>query len=427
MEPKTTVVVILLAGNLDTVRQLDPLLWEIQEGVNFGGTNAPHVYCYYHRWHADNAPLQTHFFQIQRHTLQFNDQKLVQRFPALLAALHGGDIQTQLKNCMSYIETQETSSIGPFRVIIGAHGHPGVGVGPKLLLQILRLLWLMMMSPFDQNLRDLSWPGRFSILFDRVFSSNASPLGLSGLASRGAPDLKLDELSDILTRLPTCRLKTLILHTCKLSGIEATKSLDIVPHLIACEIDLSGQMPIHKWFPTLGDPCATEVAITKTCFDSILQASATDGSVKGRFSSHHTDKEIVVTLLNNLNVLGRQLNDLLMLHPASRATINRLRDDSAVSADIVDLAYFCTMLKDNGVVSPAVVDPIITALCSLRLATAIETEGIPQKPLYTGISVYFPEPGSPSAYPTSELPKYFRHHIKEWVKFLDTWIRLTAT
>jgi hypothetical protein len=186
-------------------------------------------------------------------------------------------------------------------------------------------------------------------------------------------------------------------------------------------------MPISNWFPTLGDPSATEDAITKKCFDSIT--SAADDSFGGRFSSHHTDTSTVCTLLNNLNALGKELNDRLTQIPAPIDLINeiaKLRTKSEVSAQTADLAYFCTLLKDKDVVVAAVVDPIINALCSLRLATAVETKGITHRPLYTGISVYLPKAASPDVYPTSQLPQYFHDHVQEWVKFLDTWIRVTS-
>ena len=408
MEPRTTIVVILLAGDAETVEILDPLLAEFHVGLNSTIGPAPDVYCMYYRRNSVTGIIQTSWFKLLTNTLTFISETLDElKYPPSSALPLTGALSQQVAEFIDGVNRPLTPA-GPIRVIVGAHGIASLGINPTGIHLFLRHLWR-----------------RIRQHFRRPLPPDTSPP--SSLTSRNGvqiPDLLLDHLADALKKLPTGRVESLILHTCNLSGVETIHALNSIPHHIACESRLSEHMRFRDWFTTLSDPTATPSQITQSCFASIRSAPP---NASGCFSSYNTDSQY--QLLKTLNDLGLHLKSLVNRTSPNRTTIidvlKQAREDSSDSHE-VDLSYFCDRLLNSPVSSSMFSSSILQEVRDALNNLSLQTEKANVENRFTnfqGVSVFFPA-SNDHTYSDSNLPCSFQTAAQGWCSFLRAWAEI---
>lgn len=425
--PKTTIIVILLAGDLDTTRQIDPLLFELQQGMAaLNSTDAaPDVFCFYHRI-VDSGAVETWSFRLTAQTLQFlPTQSLLNMafYPPRGAVQLTDDLNTQLDTFLSSVNDQICSS-GPIRFIFGAHGQPGVGLNSTSLFDLLRLFAPGFIE-FGED-ADL-WRERLRDLHQKIIESGSRPGGFAVTSVGRNPDLTLDATAAALTRLPQERFQSTLLHTCELSSIEAIVGLHSIPHHIACESPLSQYMHLSTWFDAWSDPQTSPADLTRSCFAGL--SSGISDNALGCFSSNMTERGASVCA--KLDELGRLLlSKITQLDTdASASAIQRLRIArlSSQITNSVDICEFCSQLHINGLIPIEIKRGLIEAVTMLQLVPCQMTndwQGTSSiRRNYKGISVCLPVLSS-STPSVDELPLTFQNAAPDWCAFLNAWSKL---
>ena len=402
-KPTTTIVIILLAGDADTVEILDSLLAEFHFGLNSTTDRTPDIYCMYYRRNSESTPIPSAWFKLLANTLTFINERTLDTFPPAGANDLTGTLPHQVRAFIDGLNSGGLSPAGPIRVVVGAHGLASLGINPTM--NLLRHLWRRIRNHFR-----------------RPLSNSAPPSSLTSRNGVHIPDVLLDQLADALCRLPKGRVKSLILHTCNLSGVETIHALNEIPHHIACESRLSDHLRFRDWFTTLTDPNATPSQITQSCFNSISSAPQ---SASGCFSSYTTACQS--QLLAALNALGIHLKSLLDGTASRRrdaiAAI-KLAQDASSDSHAVDLSYFCDLLLNPAyalLFEPSVLLAVKAALGNLSLQTVktnLNTE--PRFSNFLGISVFFPA-SNDHTYSVSNLPNSFQSAAQGWCSFLRAW------
>jgi hypothetical protein len=417
-QPRTTLLMILMAGDKPTADALDALLFGVQSGLNeWADCELPLMYCLYDRWDNVNSRQRTHYFPLQRNTLRFTREVLdpttypPQKYKRLKGSF-GSKVTRALKDIR-----QRLPSKGPIRIILGAHGFSGLGFDTRNFLQFLN--WLSI----SQTTHDVDWqlPDPVQSLM-HSFANDPTPAGFVSKPGSKKPDLTLDRATAMLRLLPKGRLQTLILHTCNMSGLETVSAMASIPHHIACEADLFSHMRLAEWFSVLGDPHATDNDITVACFKSL--ARKVRPRADGFFSSHRT--RTIIALLRKLDELGEQLSQLASPPDANRVwfKIATARGQSNITANTVDVAKFCRSLIQLNLDSTGLAQLIIDAIYDMQLLAPVNTsdEESPTIDKNTGgISVYLPV--APNPIPTSRLPRTFQAAAPGWCRFVDNWIK----
>lgn len=418
---RTTIILILMAGDQFTVTLMDSLVDEVQSGLDlWTSSTAPSVYCLYRRLE-DDIGLQTYHYLLAPHTT------------ATRVIQPEADLFDQIVEFFNGISSQMPQN-GPIRVLLGAHGYAAIGFNPTFFFLFFWRLLQFVFSSFLSWLKELTWQERFQVLF--YPSDNISrPLG--GFTSRQNQltlDLTLDQAAEALVSLPGSRLQTLILHTCQMSGVEVIHALKAVPHHIASESDMRNNcMSLSSWFPVLGNPTSTGANITEACFTSLATHASTNSLGKlvydcqGFFSSHRTDT--IDTVIQGLNHLGRVLSLLITTGPASeQERIIRLISGARSLSEItrtstIDLGRFCFQLVARSVVASGDVDCILEGLAELQYSPVQITNGWDadvHKKLYCGVNIYFPS-RSNRVRSTNDLPEQFKTEAADWCLFVNTW------
>ena len=426
--PKTTIVLILMAGDSGTTNQIDALLWEFQEGMNnWSDGDPPEVICFYYRMIEIRHRIETYRFHLQSKTLSFLPTEMLDEkvYPptnpsAFAKELHG-PINIQIENFLKYVNSRLPNE-GPIRLVIGAHGYFSVGINPWL--RWLTFRWLFG-GLIDKILRYfLPSSRRLIVPLDLV--STKSPPGGIALDSRHShrknpPSLYFDDLSKAFHELPRMRLKTLVLHTCVLSCIEAIVAFRLFPHQIACETLLYDVMPFQVWFSTFADPMATASEVTDGCFNS-LTASAKAGEI---FSSLATP--CIDDLLDGIDELGTLLNHQLSHNrQPTIAIIKAAYIQSQLNSYQVDIAQFCISLKSSLPGSAVLLDSIVAALRLHQLHSPVKTGSFssPRYVPFQGVSIFLPESGA-KQFAARDLPKSFLGRVRQWHVFLEHWQTIT--
>ncbi len=432
--PRTTIVVILLAGDSDTVNDLDALLYAIQSGVDqWQAEELPLVFCLYHRWDEEFGA-RTFHFPIERGTLQFTDQQLnLESYPPPVRRELQGDVENQVGEFLGFVR-KNLPYDGPIRSIVGAHGFPGLGFNPSVILELADALVNLLSRPVGGAL-DEPQRERLQALLGRTtmigsppngFRSKRVPQATDGPPGPGRPEVSLGQARKALSIFPQGRLQTLFLHTCEMSGLETISALADVPHHIACETALFAPVRFADWFSVLGDPAASDFEITLSCFKSLT--SLAPRNADGCFSSHRTKG--IDSILCDLNTLGDRLYELITQgdDPAIQkafSTIRSAREDSAVSNLTVDIVQFCISLNQKEVVPNSLTQPIVDGVCELQFTSPVKSKDWQRLAIYDsyrGISVYLPQRRI-NADSTSVLPDSFQNGAPRWCRFVDAWLK----
>ena len=370
---------------------------------------------------AEKIQTRTWHYRIEPNTLTFSDNDLnvdPPEYPPPNSTQLNGSVRDQVKEFTLNIKPELNPS-GPIRLIFGSHGAPGLGFHP---LGLLLLLWHLFWSSFDSALQTLTWTQRIELLRFRILQFGPQFSGFSSGSNKKAPDLTLDQAKEALDLLPQERLRTLILHTCLLSGVEAISALRAIPHHLACESELkSPPMKIGQWFAVLGNPTADKTTITDECFQNL---KVHDPNPTGCFSSHTNQ---VTDLLGKLNDLGEQLHSLITSESTKVEAIGAITkaiSNSLTSTLTVDLGHFCKRLILSDVVtSKDRLKATIEALEKLRLKDPVRTNELPLKyQEFLGISVFLPLKESAAGHSSQDLPKSMKCQAKKWCDFLDEWL-----
>jgi hypothetical protein len=409
MPKQSTIAVVLLAGDCETIDQIDRLLIEIQKGMKQPSANSPSVYCLYHRYSSNSGATETHQFLLTcQQEFAISGQCGLTNFPPQNATVVTGDLSDQLTAFLEFVDGNLPTD-GPVHVIIGAHGVPANGFNPVKLIQ---LFLLTIASYFNVLFRGLSLRSRFLQLRDRLFR-NGHPLG--ALASGSTlPALTLDAVALSLKKLRRTP-QSILIHTCNLSSVETMCALNAADFHIACESLLSSTMKVSEWFSTLANPSATSKQIADACFDHMLPTGS--GNAEGCFSAHKTADS---NLLAKLDDLGAALKTAVTSNDtATIAAIVSAQTASKFNRTI-DLVKFCSSLKFHTAVSQSnksLACAVIDAIVSLRLRL-YDTDPYPNN--YGGICIYLPERYK-QYYSPDHLPEAFRTGSPEWFEFVKLW------
>lgn len=418
---RTTLVLVLLAGTKGTVDQIDPLLGHVQAGINtWTSANPPIIFCMYYRW--SGSDVQSYRFRVDVGTLTFLPSGLLSAFPPTGATALTGDVATQVGAFLGDVAANLPGD-GPIRLVFAAHGFSGLGFHPSESLGVLRLVLSLLGSPFNSLLRNQSLADRIELLSSQLIRGGPAPAALPARAGQALPILKLDDAATMIGNLPVARLQTLILHACQLSGIESIASLKLVPHHIACESDMSYQMRLRDWFAVLGDPLATDAAISTACFNSLkIPSTPASPNTKGCFSSHRTSG--VDLMLDKLDDLGTHLRGFVQHGPVAAVnSIVSARFGSQISSLSVDLSRFCSLLITGGAITASIAQAVIDAIPLQQVEPVLMTNGWAGGAFgsYKGINVFLPEKGNKD-FGTSVLPNTLHAEAPNWLEFLDAWM-----
>lgn len=419
-QPRTTIILIVLAGDEDTAKTLDPVLYEIQTGINrWPDGEPPLVYCMYYRCEPTGGP-KTYQFEIAKCTLQFTGQLLdTTAYPPTGSTLLTGPIADQVTEFLTYVSGKLPHD-GPIRSVVAAHGAAAIGFKPTTLLELLNLLLQLL-----HNMLEASLAQQLRALLAQGEIAGSPPGGFAATVKSDDPDLTLTHASVALDVLPCDRLRTLVLHACDMSGLETISALEDVPHHIACETSLFWNMHFSDWFPTFGDPTSTCDEVTLRCFKSLTSGDSRNAN--GCFSSHYTSR--IGDILIALNSLGAYLNTAITC-PDPDDTLQDIanaRGASEVSIFTVDIARFCRALAKVGVIPTRLSRPIIDGIYAMQLGPPIKTNDwrlSTDFDLYRGISVYLPNRRTTGiARTTADLPQSFQDAAPCWCEFVDRWIK----
>ena len=412
MASRTTLILVWLGGDFPTRRQIEPLLKEIQDGLDSWNPRdpLPDVYCFYHHFVRRNV-VQTHSFRIERGTLHFTNG-LVDSVPAGAVELTG-TLPHQLMQFASDAASRLCSH-GPIRIIYAAHGIPyrACHPGPELLVGLWRFV-----AKTDPQVLERFASSDFAFIDAPIIPVGTPPGGLTAAIGRSVADISLDQCRGALEQLPEDRLETLLLHACSMSSLEVISALEIVPHHIACEYLLGGHLPLKAWFPTLGDPIAKIEDISVACFDHIPRDAMT---FNGRMSSHLT--ESIDDVLELLDKVGDQLYDLMTGAPSPNtiAAITGARSRSHLTTHTIDVAEFCRALEYRSEFPGRLLSELRGAVARLQLRYAAPANPIPHHSKYQGINFFLVdrEEDGPSS---AALPRSFQRRASDWCEFLDLW------
>lgn len=428
MPSKTTIVVILLASDDETVKLLDPLLYEIQCGVNGWGLSPAdrEVICLYHR-RISPTDLQTSYFPITCNTLQFHPRtRMLLNFPPASGNPLSGPLDQQIEDFVSLVRPNPTDE-GPIRIILGAHGFPGLGYGASRWEQYLWILSSLLLSSLDKKSAWLS--ALLSLPFRRT-PVGAPPGGFASQVGQRTLDLTTDRLAEILSQLPRAHRETLIIHTCTHSSIETISGLRSVPYHIACASPLSPCMPVSSWFPILGDPNSCPEVIGDECLTHLDQEYTGDGC----FSAHHTDG--IDLVLEKLDAVGAELRGMVtpQVNQTAVDAIVEARAICEITTNQIDAAQFCMNLKQSRSLPPALhtsIDPklqeLFDSLKALQTRHCVRSgtwRTYPPEDFFKAIGVYLPERGAGES-PTSKLPCSIQTLAPAWCEFVDLWRTLS--
>jgi len=413
MPDKTTIVLILFAGNGSTAEQLDPLLKEIQIGLRDPKTtNCPEIHCLYQR--LTDIGQQ---FTITSQTTDFDRTPSggLTNFPPAGSIERSGSLSCQMTDFLNSVKQQLPAS-GPVHVIIGAHGIAGKGFHPTVLL---RFLLLLLFSRLNSTWRRLSWRTRFRQLRQNLFATELRPGAVAMTA--GDVALTLDD-AELALGILKPRLQALVLHTCSLSAIETMCALGTPSFHIACQNKLRQSMKLSKWFATLASPQAIPVQVTTACLDS-MKADSTNAI--GCFSSHVNSSHEVTDALEKLNKLGNELFTLLTSNVP--ATVNAAElaiidgQELSAAAGTTDIVAFCNSLSASSGISNSArcaATAVAGKMQSLQLGLVKNDGSTPRR--FGGISLYLPLRNQDSE-SLKLLPESFRTGAMDWVKFAELW------
>ena len=122
MPDKSTILLILLAGNKTTAFQIDPLLAEVQAGLMAMplNSNRPDVHCLYLRRSATGRQ-----FTIGTNTASMRSDAVggLTNFPPSGSTSLNGSVSSQVIRFLQHVR-QNLTATGPVHVLIGAHGDP---------------------------------------------------------------------------------------------------------------------------------------------------------------------------------------------------------------------------------------------------------------------------------------------------------------
>lgn len=433
-----TIIAVLLAGNDDTIEQIDPLLEQLQLGIESNvdaGQPAPDVYCYYERTQSGH-PAVTGRFRLDAGLFMFDAKHVVTSFspPDLCGGPLAGDLQQDVGDFLKCVLAELTTRgiTGPIRVICGAHGHVSKGIsGDRLREWLLKLIDRMaeVELPLDPDLwKDAWW--RIGEMFRMRMLSEMHPVcSLYSSVDPGASRLTLDQLGSVFRKLKRRsgkRLQMLLLHACNLSALETMKALSVFPHHVACAVQLSNSpMLFSKWFSTLIDANATDEELTQACFDSLRNDKP---NAIGHFSSQRTKD--IDAVLRELSRLGKLFLDLLG-DPDFENAVANAQADSWGAPHCVDIARFCELLRASDYCEQLWREGdgelrlrllmVETRVQQLQIQSCLSTNiplAHPDK--NRGINVALPERSTPLA--KSDLPQRFVKKAKNWWKFVEQWI-----
>ena len=426
-EKRTTILLVLLAGNESTVRQLDPLVYQIQNGIDqYQADDIPAVYCLYHRWVGSwlTGSLKTHSFEIKKSPPVTFSCPFIDPYPPHWSEeLDQADIEQSVNDFLKNLPPEVSSANGPIHIVVGAHGVPLRGFHPS---KLFHLLLKSLMTLLHTKWSPLSWRKNWQSL-KNYLRREINRLRLMGQPPGGIysgstfPDLTLDEVATAAAHLPDSRQGSLILHACDLSSLEVMCALRDMPHHIGAEEEMSGEMQIGEWFETLANPKAGPEEITAACFRSIDD----NGKPEGSFSSHRTT---IDQLLNGLNKLGkellRQLKDenikdktVAAIHSATRKGSSRVRSHTH---DLLGFARSLASSDDLSNETKTFGRVVMEELCKLQVSRPYNNAVNEMFKTYGGISIYLPSRTGP-VYAIESLPCGFQNAAADWLEFVEHW------
>jgi len=415
MTSPSTVLVVLMAGDVNTVLQLDATLRAIHDGMSGPSSPGPHdVYCFYYRYSQSSNAIQSAYFRLEPGSLQFGTDGLLSQFPPVGAVTASALLTDDFAAFLEFVDV-DPAATAPIRMILGAHGYAALGFDPDSTWNRIVFAMQLVFSELNPELNQMSWSSRTRYLYDKLFQTGAPVGGLTTRLGQNRPDLLLDELRDLLSVLPSHRFQTLILHTCESSCIETILALNLAAHHIACASLLQAWMSFEDWFGVLSDPIANESTITAACFAGLVDP-ANDPNAKGVFSSHRTTD--LASVIAALNAVGDFFDALA---PADRSgfltAVKQARDNSLYS-HAVDLDRFAVSLASQGAIPLTLRDSLRSAISGLQVQAPQDTIGFFGD--YQGIGVFLPARNS-TAYSVTDLPGEFQTQAASWCRFVNAW------